>query len=142
MSENSALPAIGDSGSINGLVLTRYAVAFKLDPKGKETVLHTFTGGADGYGPYANLLMDAAGDLDGTVPGGGDLSCNPAHGCGVVFKIAFPDGADLDTSQEGVAAAGDETTEKPRAVLPENVQKLLQQRLRFGRFGAPLMGPR
>jgi hypothetical protein len=35
----------------------------------------------------------------------------------------------------------DETTERPRVVLPENVRELLQQRLRFGRFGAGLMGP-
>jgi len=115
-------------------------VAFKLDPTGKETVLHTFTGGEDGVNPSANLLQDEEGNLYGTAVGGGDLSCSPTYGCGVVFKIALPYGADLDTSQADVAAAGDETTEKARVVLPENVQKLLQQRRGFGRFRVP-MGP-
>jgi len=64
-------------------------VAFKLDPAGKETVLHTFTGGADGVNPSANLLLDEQGNLYGTAVGGGDLSCSPTYGCGVVFKIAL-----------------------------------------------------
>jgi uncharacterized repeat protein (TIGR03803 family) len=119
---------------------TGCGVAFRLDPTGKETVLHTFTGVADGVNPSANLLRDEEGNLYGTAVGGGDLSCSPTYGCGVVFKIAFPYGADLDTSQEG-AAARDQTTDRPRAVLPENVQKLLQQRRAFGRFGAWLMEP-
>ena len=59
-----------------------------------------------------------------------------------VFKIALHDGGDPDASQEGVAAAADETTEGPRVVLPENVQKLLLQRRGFGRFGTPFTGPR
>jgi uncharacterized repeat protein (TIGR03803 family) len=41
-------------------------VAFKLDPSGQETVLHSFTGGADGFGPEAGLVMDATGNLYGT----------------------------------------------------------------------------
>jgi uncharacterized repeat protein (TIGR03803 family) len=117
-------------------------VGFKLDPTGKETVLHSFTGGADGMNPQGGLLQDEEGNLYGTTVGGGDTSsCSPTYGCGVVFKIALPEGGDLDMSQEGVAAAGDETTDGPRAVLPENIRQLLQQRLGFGRFGTGLMGP-
>lgn len=41
-------------------------VVFKLDPRGTETVLHNFTGGADGGVPYAALIRDLAGDLYGT----------------------------------------------------------------------------
>jgi probable HAF family extracellular repeat protein len=40
------------------------------------------------------------------------------------------------------AAKADETTEGPRPVLSGNARKLPQQQPRFGRFGAPLTGPR
>ena len=36
-------------------------VVFKLSSKGEETVLYSFTGGADGSGPYAGLIFDAKG---------------------------------------------------------------------------------
>lgn len=39
---------------------------FKLSETGKETVLHGFTGGADGRGPIAGLIGDKAGNLYGT----------------------------------------------------------------------------
>jgi uncharacterized repeat protein (TIGR03803 family) len=39
---------------------------FKLDTTGTETVLHSFAGGADGSGPQAGLLRDAAGNFYGT----------------------------------------------------------------------------
>jgi len=64
-------------------------VVFKLDTAGKETVLHSFTGGADGASPGAGLIMDKAGNLYGTTGIGGDAKC-PAghgHGCGVVFEL-------------------------------------------------------
>jgi uncharacterized repeat protein (TIGR03803 family) len=64
-------------------------VVFKLDPSGKETVLHTFTGGADGAFPNSGLVMDASGNLYGVTGFGGDAKChvNGDPGCGVVFKI-------------------------------------------------------
>lgn len=63
---------------------------FKLDKTGKETVLHSFTGGADGAAPVAGLVRDAAGNLYGTAYFGGDSGslCSVSGGCGVVFKIA------------------------------------------------------
>jgi uncharacterized repeat protein (TIGR03803 family) len=54
-------------------------VVFKLGTSGKETVLHAFTGGADGASPVSGVVLDGAGDLYGTAGGGG---C-----CGVVFKL-------------------------------------------------------
>jgi uncharacterized repeat protein (TIGR03803 family) len=68
-------------------------VVFKLSPRGTETVLHLFTGGADGGNPVAGLVRDAAGNLYGTsVLGGGiaTTACNPpnGNGCGVVFKLS------------------------------------------------------
>jgi uncharacterized repeat protein (TIGR03803 family) len=56
-------------------------VVFKLSPTGTETVLHSFTGGADGANPYAGLAQDAAGNLYGTAAGGG------ISNAGVVFKL-------------------------------------------------------
>lgn len=62
-------------------------VVFKLEPNGKEMVLHSFTG-ADGADPVAGVTMDAHGNLYGTTQLGGDLKCEAKHGgCGVVFRI-------------------------------------------------------
>lgn len=72
-------------------------LVFKLDPRGNETVLHAFTGGSDGYGPYGSLIRDWQGNLFGVASNGGDISssfCDTtvetlagALGCGTVFKI-------------------------------------------------------
>jgi hypothetical protein len=71
-------------------------VVFKLapNPDGNwtETVLHSFTGGADGALPSAGLIFDAAGNLYGTAQIGGTPGCG-GLGCGVVFKLTpNPDG--------------------------------------------------
>jgi uncharacterized repeat protein (TIGR03803 family) len=63
-----------------------FGTVFKLDKTGKETVLYSFTGGADGrYPQYGYLLRDAAGNLYGTTSSGGSSNCS--GGCGVVFKV-------------------------------------------------------
>ena len=67
-------------------------IVFKLDPSGRETVLHKFEGAAngDGAGPGAALVMDAHGNLYGTTNNGGDIHCTARYyeqGCGTVFKI-------------------------------------------------------
>jgi uncharacterized repeat protein (TIGR03803 family) len=65
-------------------------VVFKLDTTGKETVLHSFTGGADGWYPIAGLLQDSAGNRYGTTSYGGQLTCPSSAsgtGCGVIFKV-------------------------------------------------------
>jgi uncharacterized repeat protein (TIGR03803 family) len=53
----------------------------------KETVIHRFTGGGDGGGPEAGLIIDAAGTLYGTTVIGGNPGCYTKAGCGVVFEI-------------------------------------------------------
>jgi uncharacterized repeat protein (TIGR03803 family) len=58
---------------------------FKIDTSNHESVLYSFTGGADGGLPQAGLIMDAAGNLYGTASQGGS-GCAPL-GCGTVFKI-------------------------------------------------------
>ena len=61
---------------------------FKLDPNGKETVLYSFTGAADGRYPSAGLTRDRAGNLYGVTAGGGNFrSLCQLDGCGVVFKV-------------------------------------------------------
>lgn len=69
---------LGGSGG-NGIV-------FKLAPGGKLTVLHAFTGGADGGYPQASLTMDKKGGLYGTAVVGG------TNDFGTVFKLT-PRGA-------------------------------------------------
>jgi len=61
-------------------------VVFKLETTGKETVLHSFTGGKDGANPFAGLVMGNHGNLYGTAPAGG-ATCYTSYTCGVVFKI-------------------------------------------------------
>jgi len=68
-------------------------VVFKLTPKGKEIVLHTFctqNNCADGEHPEAGLIFDQKGNLYGTTALGGSLACY-GSGCGVVFKVT-PEG--------------------------------------------------
>lgn len=63
-------------------------VVFKISPTGRETVLHRFTGKADGAEPLAGLTIDTNDNLYGTTAGGGKGECDSiAVGCGVVFKI-------------------------------------------------------
>jgi uncharacterized repeat protein (TIGR03803 family) len=56
---------------------------FKIGPLGNESVLHSFTGGADGEAPSAGLVPDSQGNLYGTASSGGNKSCL----CGTVFKL-------------------------------------------------------
>jgi len=74
-------------------------VVFKVTHSGKETLLYSFTGGADGGGPSGPLLRDADGNLYGVTAYGGDLSvCQTGrffNGCGVLFR--------LDTSGKEIA---------------------------------------
>jgi uncharacterized repeat protein (TIGR03803 family) len=58
---------------------------FKVSPSGQESILHSFTGGADGANPYSRLILDAKRNLYGTTFGGGGTGCN--GGCGTVFKV-------------------------------------------------------
>jgi len=66
-------------------------VVYMVDPTGQETVLHSFTGGADGANPQAGVLRDAESNLYGTTPWGG----RGAHvgvdfpGAGVLYKIVL-----------------------------------------------------
>jgi uncharacterized repeat protein (TIGR03803 family) len=56
-------------------------VVFKIGSSGHETVLYTFTGGADGRGPMGGVIRDQTGNLYGTAQGGG------ATAAGVIFEV-------------------------------------------------------
>jgi uncharacterized repeat protein (TIGR03803 family) len=68
-------------GTTNGGGASGGGVVFKIDTSGNETVLYSFTGGADGGGPLAGVILDSKGNLYGTTNGGG------ASNAGVVFKV-------------------------------------------------------
>jgi uncharacterized repeat protein (TIGR03803 family) len=65
-------------------------VVYKVDTAGNSTVLHSFTGGADGANPQAGVILDAAGNLYGTTPFGGIACANNNYytvGCGAAYKV-------------------------------------------------------
>jgi len=68
----------GGSGPCGGLGC---GVLFKRIYTGKQTVLYSFTGGADGSWPRGGLVLDQAGNLYGVAQSGG------ASNCGTVFKV-------------------------------------------------------
>jgi uncharacterized repeat protein (TIGR03803 family) len=88
-------------------------VVFEIAPSGAETVLYTFTGGADGGVPTAALSRDNKGNLYGTTRFGGLDDC--PSGCGVVFKVA-PDGKETVLHAFEGGTEGDE----PLASLIKN----------------------
>ena len=60
-------------------------VVYKLDTAFHYTVLHNFTGGADGTDPVGGVILDSAGNLNGTTKEGG--SADAPAGAGVVFML-------------------------------------------------------
>jgi uncharacterized repeat protein (TIGR03803 family) len=63
-----------------------FGIVFKLDTRGKLTVLHSFTEAADGEYPNS-LVMDAMGNLYGVTLGGGTGAGCYYGSCGTVFKL-------------------------------------------------------
>ena len=56
-------------------------MVYKVDTTGHETVLYSFTGGADGGQPYAGVIRDSSGNLYGTTAAGGNSNA------GAVYKL-------------------------------------------------------
>jgi uncharacterized repeat protein (TIGR03803 family) len=90
-----------------------YGVVFKLAPDGTETVLHDFSGGADGGSPNSGLIADKRGSLYGTAFGGGN--CGGLRGTvfGIspegTFKVLYAFQGGADGSNPKVNLARDET---------------------------------
>lgn len=84
-------------------------VVFKLDPNGKETVLHSFAGANDGTAPTVGLARDEEGNLYGAANGG-------MFNWGVAYKVdhkgnfsvlhAFTGGAEGGVPQGRLLLAG------------------------------------
>jgi uncharacterized repeat protein (TIGR03803 family) len=80
--------AADSSGALYGTTskggTAKKGVVFKLTPEGStyaESVLHDFTGGADGAHPQDDIAVDSGGRVFGTTLIGG------AHNAGVVFQL-------------------------------------------------------
>ena len=81
-----------------------HGTIFKITLEGVETVLYTFNGGSDGYGPDSNLT-EFRGALYGTTFGGGGNSCSFGLGCGTVFSVT-PTGVEKVIHSFGRGADG------------------------------------
>lgn len=91
--DNGSMPQAGliadEAGNLYGTAYLGGNVGagtvYRLSPKSnggwKMTVLHHFTGGADGFHPYGDLVLDAKGRLIGTAFEGGNF------GDGVIFTM-------------------------------------------------------
>ena len=67
-------------GTTNSGGAQNFGTVFKITPGGTETVLYSFTGGADGLQPRGRLIQATDGNFYGTTLGG-------ASNSGAVFKI-------------------------------------------------------
>ena len=81
------------ASSNNNYLQTSGGVAFKVTTAGKYTILHSFTGGADGMVDIAKfmpaLILGSDENLYGTTVAGGNPTledCTP-FGCGTVFQL-------------------------------------------------------
>jgi uncharacterized repeat protein (TIGR03803 family) len=88
--------AFGPDGSLYGVTLeggpawsasnAGAGTVFRIDSDGTFTLLHAFTGGADGANPAEGLVQAADGTLYGTTLGGGLAACLGQY-CGTIFRI-------------------------------------------------------
>ncbi len=75
------------AGNLNGTAeggSANYGVVYRLTPGStgwQQSVLYSFTGGADGGFPESTIISDTTGNLFGTTIAGG------ANGCGVAYEI-------------------------------------------------------
>jgi uncharacterized repeat protein (TIGR03803 family) len=85
ISVNGTLYGSNSSGGANN-----FGTVFKITTAGKETVLYSFKGGSDGWGPRGGLI-DVSGTLYGTTRYGGGTGCS-SNGCGTVFSVSTSGG--------------------------------------------------
>src|ERR1700760_4053887 len=75
------------------MTLLAITLLFALTTANAQTysVIHAFSGGADGALPLSGLTMDRAGNLYGTTASGGNTSLICVQyawsGCGVIYKL-------------------------------------------------------
>ena len=88
-------PVVDAAGNLYGTIITmngsQYAGAvWKIDTKGAFSLIHKFTGMADGFAPNGPLMIDTDGNLYGTTLSGGGTKAK--QGYGTVFRLT-PGGA-------------------------------------------------
>jgi uncharacterized repeat protein (TIGR03803 family) len=99
--ENLVRDALGNFyGTTQGGGAHKFGVVFEVTPSGTETVLYSFTGGADGAYPTGGVVRDAEGNLYGTTANGG------RYNQGTVFKVT-PGGIETVLHSFRGAAYGD-----------------------------------
>jgi hypothetical protein len=75
------------------LTLALLILGPSLSASAQEKVIYNFQGAPDGVSSYADLIMDAKGNLYGTTKYGGTGTCATANGsitCGTVFRLSPP----------------------------------------------------
>ncbi len=86
----------GGDSSCTVSTYTGCGTVFKIDSTDTFTILHDFSGGADGGVPFSSLIQATDGNFYGTATAGGDSSCSVIAsgenfatyiGCGTVFKM-------------------------------------------------------
>jgi uncharacterized repeat protein (TIGR03803 family) len=85
----------GGSSGANG-----HGTVFRVTSSGQQSVLHSFSGGADGGTPLGGVIMDSAGNLYGTTQVGG------THGNGTVFRITHAGAESVIHSFSGLPDGG------------------------------------
>ena len=80
-----------------------------------QTVLYSFTGGADGGEPYKGVTIDRRGNLYGTAVTGGSGGCE--GGCGVVYKLTKSNGTWNQTVIHAFTGGGDGSGPGARVTL-------------------------
>jgi len=88
-------------GTTSGGGSAGYGTVFKIDTAGNETVLYSFTGGADGCNPNQGLIRDDAGNLYGTT-----WACGPKFNSGTIFKLDAAENFNLLHSFSGWPSDG------------------------------------
>lgn len=83
------MPQFAIRSLLSALILLTFAVAEVPTSAQTFSVLHTFTGGADGGRPLTGMIMDPAGNLYGMALAGGTGSCSYSGGggCGTIFEL-------------------------------------------------------
>lgn len=81
-----------DGGGYSCPGSSQCGTVFELSPNSSggwtETVLHSFTGLADGSVPSGSLLLDGQGNLYGAASQGGNTVCTLLRGCGTIFELS------------------------------------------------------
>jgi uncharacterized repeat protein (TIGR03803 family) len=97
---DGALPfgglALDAQGNLYGTTLaggpTGDGTVFELSPGSNgvwtETIVYSFTGGSDGFAPFAGVVFDSAGNLYGTTERGGTPGFGATAGFGTVFELS------------------------------------------------------